>query len=1234
MKKLLRKRTMFLVTLLVGLCMPALAQKDLSGTALSEDMVYYVRNAATGLYLKFGAEYGTHAAEGVAAHPVVFESNGDGTYAIASLRGYLASHGDAQGFMDIEDKTKSQWIIEPVGTTNKCYIKAFGRSLASSGNVAGSIYLSPFDANDLCQQWEIVKDADIRPAQAMSLTTPLDLTSLIKASSFDWVDAAFKYTAPYSDFVSRNSFYINNWVALDGDGNALNNSADDAGSWWAWYWDSNRMYDPTQYASSGVLRNGSRSAFTMSQNIGQLPAGTYTFSLEGFSRAIWELDFSEWPLISDIVKGLTGTSILYGAPDFPVYVEVLDASGNKLNSGDVRLPENTNISLNGDYHKLCIGGNEYKVNGLNKIDYAAAEFKANDDWKQNITFTLEKSTNIQIRLRRPNDVTAKVKNLKELGINYDLEFEYDLTAKTQVFVAFDNFTLIYHGTKTNEDPWRDLYYERVRRVYLNATDRLFALAENNRSTCTTNGCVHWDVWGTSINGLTVNGVTTNGETSTPTKKEAILNGSVIDTDTEFYAALAKIEKAYQAALLEHNSHKTDYTGDILNPSFEDGEYTHGWTLTSQSNDASIKRYTKTEDNVEDIDGDYLFKSPLNDGKAPGIRQTITGLNNGLYLLQAKLTADKGNYVYLRGNNSNDYIVAESPSKFEDASLYFLVEDGTATIGAVGGNNRSGRDTEYKYYYPAGGCAFKADHFRLSYVCDVPNGKLRLALDEANEAYALFDAFGQNSGIASTLELYEGYYEGKTATVGNIVGYLEGIHGALNTAAKAQSTIGADMTYAIVNPNFEWNPGNYDGWTTTPLGDTGVKEQNNGTYMTAGADGGYLFNTWNSTDVLRIEGCDKDDYNKKVTYTVTYESAQPITQTLKGLPKGTYRLDVMVASHQGEVISVTANENKEEVTVQNDKTIGEFVSVQCDVTDEDGTLEIVVGGESTTRSGTLTYYEKTIIISRPLRRTKNYNYTYTPWFKADNFRLTLVEPDVLVLDEKATFVPEIKGEEYSKVNVIRSIANTGNWSTFVLPFDANANALFEDGKCVVKALKSVEIDETGEHVSLTFGAITDGQIEAGKPYIIKNESSSKLKSLSFTDVTVKTIYTTNEQTVSYPDENGLMEFHGVYHRRPIPQGAFFINSNKFYEAVGPNHAKPDMISGFRGYFELLPSAKAQGARGFSFRIGEDETGLDAVNNDEVTVVAIYNLSGMRLNDMQEGVNILQMSNGKTIKVVIE
>jgi hypothetical protein len=114
----------------------------------------------------------------------------------------------------------------------------------------------------------------------------------------------------------------------------------------------------------------------------------------------------------------------------------------------------------------------------------------------------------------------------------------------------------------------------------------------------------------------------------------------------------------------------------------------------------------------------------------------------------------------------------------------------------------------------------------------------------------------------------------------------------------------------------------------------------------------------------------------------------------------------------------------------------------------------------------------------------------------------------------------------------------------------------------------------------------------------------------------------------PSTNDV-KFVGVYKAGKVPAGAFFISNNTFYQAADDTNT----INAFRAYFQ--PSTANARALNYRFNGEEGTTGIETEQADEeVTVVGIYTLGGVRINDMQEGVNILQMSNGTTMKVVIK
>jgi hypothetical protein len=113
----------------------------------------------------------------------------------------------------------------------------------------------------------------------------------------------------------------------------------------------------------------------------------------------------------------------------------------------------------------------------------------------------------------------------------------------------------------------------------------------------------------------------------------------------------------------------------------------------------------------------------------------------------------------------------------------------------------------------------------------------------------------------------------------------------------------------------------------------------------------------------------------------------------------------------------------------------------------------------------------------------------------------------------------------------------------------------------------------------------------------------------------------------------VEFVGVYEAGFIPKKAFFISSNKFYQAADETNT----IKAFRAYFKLINSGTNARAMNYRFNGGEGTTAIDneqLTNGNEVTVVGIYTLGGVRISEMQEGINILQMSDGSVVKVVIK
>ncbi len=156
-------------------------------------------------------------------------------------------------------------------------------------------------------------------------------------------------------------------------------------------------------------------------------------------------------------------------------------------------------------------------------------------------------------------------------------------------------------------------------------------------------------------------------------------------------------------------------------------------------------------------------------------------------------------------------------------------------------------------------------------------------------------------------------------------------------AGASDAAPVNMTATITNPSFEAEDGLY-GWTYYKGSDTQAADNSNATYTVENADGAKVFNTWNGS---------------------TPEGGFYVSQVIRALPAGTYKLTVLVASDQGNSISVGAEGSVEGIfydnvaAMANAKEIGEDLSCIFKLAEGED-LTIKVSSQS--------------------------------WFKADNFRL--------------------------------------------------------------------------------------------------------------------------------------------------------------------------------------------------------------------------------------------------------
>ena len=306
-----------------------------------------------------------------------------------------------------------------------------------------------------------------------------------------------------------------------------------------------------------------------------------------------------------------------------------------------------------------------------------------------------------------------------------------------------------------------------------------------------------------------------------------------------------------------------------------------------------------------------------------------------------------------------------------------------------------------------------------------------------------------------------------------------------------------------------------------------------------------------------------------------------------LTDGKYKLTAKVASTNGATVTLTANEGRlteESTTLQTTNAMTEI------------TLEKVIA------------YDGMLLIQA----------TGDAEFYLDDFSLSYQEalPDDPQLKDTEALNAEM--DFYPIITVTRTLkANT--WSTFVVPFDMEIPEGWE-----VKELASSTMN--GENITLTFEDAAS--IEAGVPYMVRlAEATSTL--------TVTNVWLDTELKTASTEH---VEFIGTYAKGYVPIGSYFISSNKFYRSV--NETNRDNIKGYRAYIEPKEGTAA-GARSLGYRFGsrgmtddEGATTIEQQPTEAPTVVAIYTLGGVRIDDMQQGVNIVQMSDGTTIKVVIK
>lgn len=1163
--------------------MPAVAQTDIGGTALSENQYYYVRNVSTGLYLRYGGGWGAFASEGRAGHPVMIKKDGD-FYSINSLRGALNSgNAGADLFFD-RPQEESKWqFVKSEGTNSYMLVANSAGALASLGRKSGDLALVSYNEYDNRVRWEFLTEAQVRNlVNSASATKPIDVTPLIKASSFDLYDGEEMVDLLKAKFGVTDS---------QEDGSKTTNHYTYVGYWKNYmvrrFYNWHTMVRGTGaeiYNGIGIAQDNTNAWTLDDENcIYQevtLPKGNYYFSFEGFYRLQQQKivqaqtkSGNSWKNSSDPVRNAV-TDVTMNARVRIQYKKKNNYSWTDIKSFALAQDKNVNVPdvFYDDYK--CI----QDVTGKDTIfcsdeecgPAAAALLRDGDLYMQSCTFSLDQECTIRILIEKV-DETKATETTESTGNNK----RNKITTVYKNWVCFDNFTLVSYGQGTATTDLSKLYYEKLSAYIDEVRAKMDELGFNDEAKELFEGDMEQIVMDATNKKATI--VLTDDLGNS-------LSSRVVNTEALYLEAMAIIEEAFNAAYNLHleclkkgEMDLSDYM--VFNRGFELGN-TVGWSGGSA---VSASGYANAEKS-------YVCKA------TGAVTQTVVGLPNGMYKVSAKLTSTTaGNTVFLLGNNSRKGEKINTAKSFQDVEMYFLVENHKATIGAIGATMADGEAYYYNNKDASSGCEYAMDYFSLSYVCNVGNGRLYFALEEAKQAKANLDSDGQ---ALVDLDDYQTIYDERKLTVDNDgVEETEAILEMLKDAAKAQRSIGADMTYAIWNHNFErdvegWTLGNHTyGWDV----DAGARV-NSGIYATKAKDseGAKLLNVW--------------------------AQGAPTTQTIENLPNGVYRVEVLVSSGDaadklGKVMVMGNDGARELVTPPDAGMTFANVGVEFNVTDNTATIGVVGAGGN-----------------------GEYNPDGAWWYKADNFRLTLVRPlGELILDENSEKPMPKFEDEYETVTIKRSVSSATDdegdllWSAFAVPFDISAAKIAELG-WEVKELTGSRVKEDGKSVVLNFGDAES--IVANKPYLIRTANGID-KQFVMTNVVVNTTALDGNghvvQSEPGQDDSNVddIEFVGSYTNEFIPQYAYFISGNKFYRAAKANNTK---MKGYRAYFMFVNNSSEK--RSIGYRWDDGNTGLESAADEDAVVVAIYNLNGVRLNGMQEGVNILQMSDGSTVKVIIK
>ena len=216
---------------------------------------------------------------------------------------------------------------------------------------------------------------------------------------------------------------------------------------------------------------------------------------------------------------------------------------------------------------------------------------------------------------------------------------------------------------------------------------------------------------------------------------------------------------------------------------------------------------------------------------------------------------------------------------------------------------------------------------------------------------------------------------------------------------------------------------------------------------------------------------------------------------------------------------------------------------------------------------------------------------------------------LVLSDGVDFTPS-KSFTATSATYTRNAPN--KWATICLPYavSSNENVTYYTAGTI-----------NGDVLTLT----SADEVPAGTPAICKFGSEGN-NTITAANVNV----VSGVQTESVTDD--AITLIGSFTAKTIDATAttdnvYAISGGKFVRATKTLNLKP-----FRAYFTTSGSAPSNG---FSIAVDDDSiTAINALTGEgEVTIASIYSADGKQVNDLQPGLNIVKLSNGKVQKILV-